>query len=824
MKQLDLTSVAWQLEIPTQASVPTALRGRRIPARIPGCVHLDLIRAGCIQHPNLGFAELDNEWIGEIDWVYTCSFVADAALIRHETVELVCEGLDTVCALRLNGHPIGQAANMFHAHRFDLRGALRAGENRLSIEFVSPLRYIRQQEARLGARPVNGDWGAYVFIRKMACNFGWDWGPRTPTAGIWRPLRICAWNGTVLGDLRLVVARRSDDPELWNVTASVEVRPASTPGAGVRLTGRIFDGDATLCEESIDHAGTDPAHMQFTVRRPRTWWPRGLGAQPLYGLNLVCMDSHGKRLDRAERRFGFRTVTLRTDPDAHGRTFALVVNDRPIFCRGANWIPDSLFPAELTAERYRQRIGQAVAANMNMLRVWGGGIYEDEAFYDACDEQGVLVWQDFLFACGMYPEETPLYESVAQEARLVTSRLSHHPSVVLWCGGNECIWAHESWGFGARLRPGQTWGARYFHELLPRAVADLNVPYWPNSPYSGAAQIAPNDERYGNRHVWDTWGDGYRDTAPRFCSEFGHQSPPNQATLREAVAESELRVGSRAMEHRQRASGGNAVRYERPLETCFRRPREFDEWHFLAQLLAARSVATGIEWWRANRPRCMGVLFWQLNDVWAGHSWSAIDCAGRRKLLWYAVRRAFAPRAVSIQPLSGELRLVVHNDTDEACTGLAMVRRIALEGRLLARAEFPLEIAPQTWDTESKIEHWIGRPARPDRELVVADFSGLRATWFYASDRALIYPAPRFRGMVERSGAGCGIRITAESLLRDLSFQLDRVGASLEAEEQLLTLLPGESAVIPVRGELPSSADVFSRPVMWCANEFGSTG
>ncbi|MBL8878434.1 MAG: glycoside hydrolase family 2 protein [Phycisphaerales bacterium] len=821
MQSIDLAAADWTLTIPNEAAVPAALRGRVIPARVPGCVHLDLIQAGLIEHPNIGFAELEQTWIGACDWTYRCRFVAADSLLSRERVDLRCEGLDTVCTLDLNGRRIGNAANMFHAHRFDIREALRSGENELTITFASPLRHIRAEAKRLGPRPVNGDWDPYVFIRKSACNFGWDWGPRVATAGVWRPIHLEAWCAARIAAVRVDVRRECEGRDTWGLDATVEVEFASSARAS-RLSALVRDEVGRPVAEA-SAAASPPARfakISLAIDRPRRWWPRGYGEQSLYVLEITLETEAGDTLERAARRVGFRNMRLDTTADASGSAFTILVNDRPIFCKGANWIPDSLFPAEITCEQYQRRIAQAVDANMNMLRVWGGGIYEDDRFYDACDEVGILVWQDFMFACAMYPEESPLRELVAAEAHHATTRLSHHPCVALWCGGNECIWAHESWGFGARLAPNQTWGAAYYHQTLPNAARDLSTPYWPNSPYSAEARVAPNDADHGNQHVWDRWGDGYRMVAPRFCTEFGHQSPPNFATLRESWPVSELRLGSRAMEHRQRAGGGNSARYDVPLAEWFREPRDFDEWHFLSQLLAARSVAAGVEWWRANQPRCMGALFWQLNDVWAGHSWSAIDVAGRRKLLWYAARRALAPRLLTIQPIGGSLWLFAVNDHDERWQTTASVRCANLRGGVLKQAE--VEIGSDERDVgRVDISHIAAGVVSPLETALIVDCDGLRATWFFGRDRELRYAEPRFS--LSQPGHGA-IRIAAETLVRDMCFQFDRLSPECAAEDQLITLLPGESIDIAVQAPMPPLADVAAAPpIVWCANWFGAT-
>jgi beta-mannosidase len=300
----------------------------------------------------------------------------------------------------------------------------------------------------------------------------------------------------------------------------------------------------------------------------------------------------------------------------------------------------------MTREKYRERLQQAAAANMNMLRVWGGGFYESDDFYDICDELGILVWQDFMFACAMYPEEPPYPALIEAEARHQITRLSPHPSVALWCGGNECVWAHDSWGNAPGEKPwkerlgGKTWGSGYYFDLLPRLMKELDPtrPYWPNSPWSGAESVAANDSGHGDRHTWDVRGEAYRTIVPRFCSEFGHQAPANYSTLAKVTGRTGLAIGSRALEHLQRGTGGTARHIDEAIAELFRPPRDFDEWHFLAQLTQARALKAGIEWMRINQPRCMGALVWQLNDAWPGMNWSLLTPMGNTN--WHGSRCA----------------------------------------------------------------------------------------------------------------------------------------------------------------------------------------
>jgi len=643
MLRQSLHQAAWSVRAVGELDgVPRGAR-RALPAVVPGCVHLDLIRAGVIGDPALGDNELRQFWVGRNDWEYRCTFIARGAMFKHERIDLVCDGLDTVCAVELNGEAVGDAANMFHPHRFDVRGALRRGENELVIRFRSPLRHIRAEEARLGTRPVNGDWDPYIFIRKAACNFGWDWGPKVPTVGVWRGIGLEGWSGARIAVVRPLVTRAAAVKAQIDVWVDVErasqvkglladVELVAPGGAEFRRTKQIGGGEAGFASHVV----------RMTVERPELWWPRGHGGQPLYSL-AVSLRTGEKTVDSTKRRIGLRSAKLNTSRDKHGSKFQIEINGKPIFCRGANWIPDGLFPTGIKPAQIRKRVRQAAAAKMNMLRVWGGGYYEDEAFYDECDRKGVMVWQDFMFSCAMYPEEDPYPKLIEAEARHNVARLSSHPSIVLWCGGNECVWGWQKWGWKERLKPGQSWGAMYYVDLLPRVVREVDptTPYWANSPWSGSLDHDVLDENHGDRHTWDAQFEEYRKTNPRFLSEFGRQAPAKLKTLGEAIAKKDLRVNSKAMAHRQRATGGNAVIYDAALARFGLTPRTFEEWHAVTQGLQSEAMKIAISWSLENEPRCMGVLIWQLNDCWPALSWSLIDSAGREKPAYYEVQKLF---------------------------------------------------------------------------------------------------------------------------------------------------------------------------------------
>ncbi len=469
--------------------VPPGLEGVRIPATVPGCVHLDLMAAGLVPDPYLDENEAALTWIGRVDWRWETTFAAHADGDEH--VDLVALGLDTVATVEVNGAVVARTANMHRSHRIPVAHLLGPGDNTLAVTIAAGRTAAERANGVLGPRPhVNAH--PYNAIRTMACAFGWDWGPDAVTAGIWRPIGLDRWRGARIAALRPLVGVDGDTGRL---TAHVDLeRDDDVAG----LTLQVAVGDAGVTTQL--RPGETAATVEVEVPGVRLWWPRGYGAQPLYPVTVTVGDSATGRTHAVARtRVGFRTVELDTTPDEHGTPFTIVVNGEPVFARGVNWIPDDILLPRVTRERYRERITPAVEANVNLVRVWGGGIYESDDFYDACDELGVLVWQDFLFACAAYAEEEPLRGEVIAEAREAVTRLSPHPSLVLWNGGNENLWGHEDWGWKERLGD-LSWGLGYYDDVLPGIVAELDPtrPYCPGSPWSPGRRSSP--ERPRARH------------------------------------------------------------------------------------------------------------------------------------------------------------------------------------------------------------------------------------------------------------------------------------------------------------------------------------
>ncbi len=792
--------------------VPAAMEGIVVAATVPGCVHLDLLAAGLIPDPYLDDNEAALAWVGRVDWCYRTTF--DWAPNADDHVDLVALGLDTVATVALNGVTVAQTQNMHRSYRFPVAELLRPGTNELAVTFAAGLTAAEQRSEALGPRPhVNAH--PFNALRKMAANFGWDWGPDVVTAGIWRPLALESWREARIASVRPLT---EVDGAGGVLRAHVELeRAAGAAGPLVveaRLAGRTVTGTV-----EPGHTG---AVLTVAVQDAELWWPHGYGRQRLYPVEVGLSDRSG-RLDSWSGRVGFRTVELDTGPDEHGTPFALRVNGVPVFARGANWIPEDAFLPRIDAARYAARLRQARDANVNLVRVWGGGIYESDEFYDACDELGLLVWQDFLFACAAYAEEEPLRGEVIAEAREAVTRLSPHPSLALWNGCNENLWGHEDWDWKQPLA-GRSWGHGYYFDLLPGIVAELDPtrPYSPGSPYSMSAERHPNDPRHGTTHIWDVWNErdytAYRDYVPRFCAEFGFQGPPTWSTLTRAVHDRPLRPDSPGMLTHQKAEDGNG-KLSRGLRSHLPEPESIEDWHWATSLNQARALALGIEHFRSWSPVCAGAVVWQLNDCWPVTSWAAVDGDGRRKPMWYALRRSFRDRLLTLQPRPGGLALVAVNDGARPWTATVRVSRRRLDGTVLTAHDLAVDLPARAAGTVVLPAELAGTLDEAG-ELLLAESGANRAWWHFAEDVDAVLPAAELDSRIRTVEGGYQLHVTARTLVRDLAVLADRVDPDAVVDDMLLTLLPGESAVFDIRAPAVADPDAFAGPaVLRSANQ-----
>ena len=788
----------WTLRVdregPTVAHGPALeLDSRELPVRVPGGVHGDLLDAGVIPDPFLDDHERDVAWVSRTDWVYECTIAAPSP--GNERVELVFDGLDTVARVTIDGVEIGRSRNMHRRYRYDITELLTGHAHRLAVHLESAYTHAEAEQARLGKRP-NAYPVPFNHVRKMACSFGWDWGPTIAGAGIWRPTRLEAWSGARIAAVRPLVDVVDGT---GRITAMIDVTRADSLHDGELAVEVLIDG--TLVGQGIVSSGSDGIEISAEVEAVRVWNPVGYGSPERYDVEVRLL-SEGERLDSWSGKIGFRSLELDRSVDGVGSRFMFRINGRPILAKGVNWIPDDVLPGRMTRERYEVRLRQALAANVNLIRVWGGGIYENDDFYDVCDELGLLVWQDFLFACAAYPEEEPLHGEVMAEARDNVERLARHPSLVLWNGNNENLWLHEASRW-VDMEGGQlTWGERYYLEDLPAVVAqvDPSRPYSAGSPWSGSWEHPPNDPDHQTFHSWDVWNRDdyaeYRSSAPRFVSEFGWQAPPAWRTLRDCVGDEPITPNSPGVLHHQKAEDGNG-KLARGLVPHLPEPADVNAWHYLTQLNQVRAVETGISHWRSHWPHTAGTVLWQLNDLWPVISWAAIDGAGRLKPLYHALRELYAERVLTIQPTSGGLDLCVLNDSSSAWTGIAAVYRAGDTGPVTAAQAIPVTVGPRA----------VARVALPEslttfgdraNEVLVADLDSRRALWFGAEPRECAFAARPPDVTVRSVRGGLEIIVTATTLLRDFLVQPDRIHPAATASTGFLTLLPGESATVGV--------------------------
>jgi len=783
---------------------------RWLPATVPGCVHTDLLRAGEIPDPFWGTNEAGLQWIDERDWEYTADFDADLALLGEEAIDLVADGLDTVATVRVNGRRVASTENMFIGYRWDVRPLLRAGKNTLTIRFASATRHIRTHRTSHRPREINDPVGGCTAIRKEQCQFGWDWGPRFVTAGIWRDIRLEGWSGNRLVDVGVSQAHAPDG------SVTLSIRPELLrPDGSATISWRLGLGPKAVL------SGTGPSAV---VREPSLWWPSGQGGQPLYDLEVDVAGSDGSPVGSWRRRIGLRTVSLDQHRDKWGTSFQFLVNGRALFAKGANWIPAHSFVAGLPRGAYARDLEAAVAANMNMVRVWGGGIYESEDFYDLCDELGLLVWQDFMFACTLYPGDNAFIDSSRQEAEYQVRRLRHRSCLALWCGNNE-VWginAHELMDPKKKGLRGDY--ERLFHEALPEVVERLGgaTPYWPSSPWRGDEDTGhPAGEARGDTHFWDVWHGrnpvkDYERWNFRFASEFGMQSYnslPTQATFCPA---SDGNIFGTVMEDHQKNKGGNQVILDY-VSRRYRFPKDQASLIYLSQLNQVHCVQTGTEHYRRNMPQCMGALYWQLNDCWPVASWSSIEFTGRWRALHHAARRFFAPALVSAHVPGDEVfttnnyrsstvqRVHVHTSYDGPRMARGVVRwdLFHLDGRVLLSGSKKVVLRPMR-SVRQKTLDLAGPIAEFGRDSIylrVALDVGRRRV----SEGTALLTLPRFMSLPRpRTKVSFRVKAPRYALVRFTSpvyqhrFEFDFAGQSFTSSDNFFDLYPGETKEVEV--------------------------
>jgi len=677
INRIDLNGAQWTIR---QADTK-----KTFPATVPGVVQQDLLRAKAIPDPFYRDNEKLVQWVGEKEWVYERVFDAPD-FSKASRVVLRCEGLDTLATVVLNGKVVGKSENMHCWFEFDVKDALKKGKNELAVVFASPLPYVAEKAAASPHKmnmwcPPNEERNR-AWVRKAQCHFGWDWGPVIVTAGIWKPVSIVAYSEARIADVDVLQTHTKECVAL-EVGAELEMLEVD----GAEIVARVkFEGKVV---DEARVAATKNATLKLCVKKPQLWWPNGLGEQPLYDVEVEVVKA-GAKLDAMKKRVGLRTLELVRKKDQWGETFEFACNGVSFFSKGANWIPGDSLITRMTRKTYADLLGSAAAANMNMMRVWGGGIYEQDCFYDLCDELGICVWQDCMFACSMYPSFNKEWmANVKMEIEQNVRRVRTRASLALICGNNELEQGLVGDEWAEWKMSWKDYGA-LFDEMIPEICVKFapQTSYWPGSPHTPPPGDRKdfNDPTRGDGHLWEVWHgnqpfEWYRGAFHRFCSEFGFQSFPEPRMIETFTLPEDRNVTSEIMEHHQRSGVGNSKIMHYML-SWYKMPIGWENTVWLSQLQQGMSIKYAVEHWRRNQPRCMGATYWQLNDCWPVASWASLDYAGRWKALHYMARRFFAPLLVSIyeKPEEGLAELHVSNDLRDAFKGRLEWRVTLLDG------------------------------------------------------------------------------------------------------------------------------------------------
>jgi beta-mannosidase len=792
---------------------PTSKEADWLPATVPGDVHLDLLANKKIPDPFFRDNESKLQWIENESWEYRLSFDVTTAMLVRSNVDLVFEGLDAAAEVYLNDAQVLTADNMFRIWRVPVKSHLHAGKNLLRVVFPSPIK-AAQEAAASDAFRLRSKTEDKTYIRKAAYEYGWDWGPRFVTSGIWKPVRLEAWDKTHISDF--AIHQRDVSKAVAHLDAEVEIDAASAGPTRINVSywqvGLPIAGLPPFVTTTANlHAGRNIIDLPIEIQKPRLWYPAGYGEQSRY--DFTASVSVGQRAaDTRVVTTGLRSIELHRELDQWGRSFEFIVNGIPVFAKGADVIPFDSFPNRVTTANYRRILQSARDANMNMIRAWGGGYYESDEFYAICDELGIMVWQDFMFGNDWQPGTYAFKQNIEAEAEDQVRRLRNHPSIVLWCGNNETELAYN-WG----TRPSLPTDVRLymwqdylteFSGILPRVVARLNpeTPYWPSSP---SADYEALSEHYqsGDQHDWSVWHGrvpftDYEKHHYRFVSEYGFQSFPEMRTV-ESFTQPEDRAGifTPVMLAHQKNNEGNSL-IQDYISKDYPAPKDFASFLYVSQVVQAEGIKIGAEHWRRSRPETMGSIFWQLNDCWPVASWSSIDYYGRWKALQYYARRFYAPVMVSPHVEDGSLKVYIVSDKVKAEPATLRVSLMDFDGKVLLEETHAVDVAPLTskvyldWPLKKLAD---AGAADTSRVFVVAELSTGNAQL----SRNLIYLAPTKQVhlkpaqlKVEATGANGRYKIRVSSPVLARSVYLSSGDLDVELSDNYFNLLPGETAEI----------------------------
>ncbi|MBN1985381.1 MAG: glycoside hydrolase family 2 protein [Prolixibacteraceae bacterium] len=794
-----------------------------MPATVPGTVHTDLMANQKIEDPFYRLNERDVQWVDKVDWEYKTTFVVDETLLGRDKIELDFKGLDTYADVFVNGEQVLKADNMFREWNADIKEALQKGENELHVVLRSPIAEgIKKYDAQGYEIPVSDNDLAEIgqvedgkkvsiYTRKAGYHFGWDWGPRLVTSGIWRPVYIQAWDKAKMENLQIV--QNEVKEEVATFTAVFEIEALQKQKATLLVeTDSMQLGSANIQLKE----GTHKYSVDFQIENPKLWWTNGLGEPHLYNITGKLKI---KEMEVAENsRIGIRTLELVREKDEEGTSFYFKLNGHPVFMKGANYIPNDVFLPRVTEENHRKVVETAKISNNNMLRVWGGGIYEEDIFYDLCDEAGILVWQDFMFACAMFPGDKAFLENVKKEAVDNVKRLRNHPSIALWCGNNEILAAWKGWGWEAAEKKKseenaeKIWQAYVdiFHKILPDVVKEYDPQrsYWASSPSSGTG--VPADLANGDEHYWGVWWgkepfETYATHLARFMSEYGFQSFPGISTVEKYALPEDYDIFSEVMKSHQRSSIGNET-IEYYLKQEYDTPKDFESFLYVNHVLQAEGIKFGLEGHRRAMPYCMGSLYWQINDVWPVASWSSTDYYQKWKALQYYVKKGFEPVLVSPYIDGAKFRVGIVNDRLDRVNAELYLRLMDFDGLVLWEEASLVELPPNSSDDYFDVNRWEFTYRKNLQNLVFS--AELRENgnvisknnFYFRPYKELKVPTPKIEYAISKKDDGFVLGLKTDKLAKNIYLQIGNENGFFS--DNYFDLLPGESISVYLKTDI----------------------
>ena len=752
-------------------------------ATVPGNIHSDLLENKLIEHPFIGNNEEKLQWISKTDWDYKTTFLVDRKTLQKRHIELSFEGLDTYASVFLNDSLILKTNNAFREFQVEVKSILKA-ENELRIVFENTS--ISEDKEKNSLKYTLPE-GNRIFTRKAQFQYGWDWGPKLNTSGIWRPIKLTAWNDYKIENINIIQNTLTDS------IASLIVEIADSNFSKDVLNYEVYIND------TLQFQKPEKPEIPITIKNPKRWWPHNLGEPYLYDIKVVVRN--GKTiLDSVLVKKGLRTIDLITEKDSIGESFYFKVNDVPVYAKGANYIPQNSMQNQVTNAHYEKLLNDVVDANMNMLRVWGGGIYENDIFYDLCDEKGILVWQDFMFACAMYPGDQAFLENVQEEATQNVKRLRNHASIALWCGNNENAEGWNRWGWQAdrsEHEKEEIWSyyLKVFDSILPNTVDKLtDTDYWESSPKYGRGN--PKYKFEGDAHDWWIWHDAYpfehlEENVPRFMSEFGFQSFPSYEAIKYINQNDLIDISTYSFQSHQKHSRGFQLMREY-MERDFPVPEKAEDYVYMSQLLQAYGITKGIEAQRRAKPYNMGTLYWQLNDCWPVVSWSSIDFFGKWKALHYKAKHSFEDVLVSSKVENNILRTYVINDDFESHSGELSVKILDFEGNPLY--QFSKSIILES--NASQLQHQVNLEAfklDASKVVVVSNFNNSQSLYYLVKPKELKLKQVDIEQKITKTDIGFSIELSSKTLQKDVFLYSDEKGHFLD---NYFDLLPNETKIV----------------------------